>query len=163
MNTDQILREQIDSLPDPLKDYVVRRGWAGSVDSISAKYNLNPEQKTALENELLLVILGLELADHFKPSLASQNVATGSVLADLVKDCYDAIFEKLEAFLPDQEEPTDLEARPEELAAPQGSPTPPAPQPAERAASSESGSRPNLPPLQSSYPAGQDPYREPIE
>lgn len=59
-DANKILIEQIKKLPKPLADYVISGVWAKELSGALSTYNLDENQKAAIENELLLSLVGLE-------------------------------------------------------------------------------------------------------
>jgi len=185
----EIIQKQISNLPNEIKKIIANKLWFPLIEQVSATNNFSIEQKTALENEVLFVLLGMELLSDFEKNLQENMGISEHISKNISDEIYENVFKRIEEFLPKEVESEDTEeekggspAIPENklpeipledlpavipneevhevkplvqverslLADRQGE------QYLERG-KEESGSQPP-----SSYPAGQDPYREPL-
>ena len=65
----KILKEHIKKLPKGLRNYVLKESWANTLQNILSDYDLEEYQKISVENETLLVIVGLEPYTDLKENL----------------------------------------------------------------------------------------------
>ena len=61
MNNEQtILKEQISKLSKKMRGYVLGNIWTDQLEKILSNFELQEYQKIAIENEVLLILMGLE-------------------------------------------------------------------------------------------------------
>jgi len=181
MEADKIIQEQIKNAPQEIKKILTDKSWLLVVNQISQTNNFSEEQRVALENEILFVLLGMELMSDFKRNIEENLSLQEQASQNISDEIYEKIFKDVEEFLPTEIEgeksrtqediasqiPTETlpEIPPEDL---------PVVAPGETAHDVErkpttDDQRPAVKsePLKSQtltyYPSGQDPYREPLE
>ncbi len=115
MNNDQIIKEQIANSAPEIRDYLVKKEWLQVIDNLGQKNGLNPEQKANLENEVLFVLLGMELAINFSENVAT-NVAglTQDKIGQIALEIHEQIFKNLEQYLPNRQEGAASNTEPEQ-------------------------------------------------
>lgn len=102
--TNTIIAEQLETLPDPLREFVFSAQWSQKCTEISNKNNFSIDQKSAFENEVLFVLIGLELARDFKTNIQT-NVSVPEILAhDIAEEVNENIFKQVADFLPTEVE-----------------------------------------------------------
>ena len=95
MNEGQtILKDQIDKLPKKLQDYVLKGTWADKLQTILSNFNLEEYQRNSIENEVLLVLVGLEQDTDLK-----ENIEKGS---ETIPDVAETISQKISDDILDQ-------------------------------------------------------------
>lgn len=176
------LKKLIDESPEPVKTLITSGEWFKAVEEIGRDYKLTNEQVSELGDEVMFVLLGLELHEDLTKNIREINIDP-VIAREISEKIKFSIFDPVINWLPSANESNskEIEERPiispmievgeavhdvkPQAEAPNTTPTPkpaqaptPAPQPVkpleERKASV------SVP--QSSYKAGQDPYREPI-
>lgn len=60
MDYKELINKQLKQLPEYLRSYVVDREWVETLESLLVKYSIEEYKKTLIENELFLVLIGLE-------------------------------------------------------------------------------------------------------
>lgn len=95
-NSDQALEENlkevIENLPPVIREYVTNQRYAPAVRKMVATYQLHVDQGTALEREILLLLLGIEDLDEFTHALVSEIQIEQSSVSGIVKDINEQIF-----------------------------------------------------------------------
>ena len=182
-----ILKQQIAAAPNEIKQFLAVEGYKLTTEEIATKNNLSSEQKTALENEVIFVFVGMELENDLEKNLTDALGIQPPLAQDIEKELSEKLFDLFRDLLPTQEEPvttsSNLELSPDLLPeilpgqtahnvphvefAPTAKPIASTPAPVASAPSApithnENG-RPNLEFPQSGYQRGKDPYREPLE
>jgi hypothetical protein len=162
------LQNQLKDLPQEIKKFISSALYTEQINNISKEAELTPEQKTAFENEVLFVLLGMELKEDLGNNIKNQLTIDDEKLENIIINVNTAIFEPVLDWLPLEEE-GDLEQSSTENIVP----------PIESTATTtfEKGDTDIEPtnkveaekptftniPNYSDYDSGKDPYREPIE
>lgn len=81
MDKDQIIAEQLTTLPDNIRELIATGLWAKTTESIADQYYLDAEQKTKLKNEVMLAIIGLEDTRELTKNI-TDNVGLNTDLAE---------------------------------------------------------------------------------
>lgn len=97
--TQNILRMQFQKLPKNLQEVILSAGLQEKLKRIFKKFNLHIDQAGALENETMLVMLGLESAgdyiENIKKALDITEVRAHMITADVNKEIFTQIREML--------------------------------------------------------------------
>jgi hypothetical protein len=83
----EIIKKQLQAIPDNLRSYVANPAWSESVGRISKQYNINQDKIGSLENEVLFVLICLEPSKDFVENIkreAGLDDATARKVADSV-------------------------------------------------------------------------------
>lgn len=97
---DKIIEEQIKLAPAEIKKYLGENRWASSASEISRKNNFSEEQTVSLNNEILIVLLGLDLVLNFKKNI-QESLAIPEILAnDINLEVQEKIFSEVFDYLP---------------------------------------------------------------
>lgn len=85
--------EYLKKLPQNIKKLIANDEWRKKVGEISQKYSLTTEQSESLENEVLMVIIGLTQAEEFK-NVLQEEIQISDLIADqLSKELDKRVFE----------------------------------------------------------------------
>lgn len=76
----EIIKDQLDQIPSELKQFLLTNKWVADLSLISSGLSINNDQKIQLENEVFLVLIGLEPKADFVSNIVkelklSQDVA----------------------------------------------------------------------------------------
>jgi hypothetical protein len=82
MTPEEILKQQIESAPQEIKEFLANKGWVPALDSIATNSGLTAEQKSAVENEIIFVLVGMDLESNLKTNL--QNIGLSDTMAKFV-------------------------------------------------------------------------------
>jgi hypothetical protein len=69
MEETKFLEEQIREAPKEIRNFLAQKEWRDAVQKIIQKNNFSSDQQTALENEIIFVILDLEPREGFKENI----------------------------------------------------------------------------------------------
>jgi hypothetical protein len=101
---EQIIKEQIENAPQGVKDFLVDDSWRKDVADIAQKNGLSSEKATALENEVLFVLLAMELKTDLPKNIAdSVGLSKDSVIL-VTNELNTRVFEGIEQWLPTEDE-----------------------------------------------------------
>lgn len=166
----------MDNLPDELVSYLRNSDWADKLDSLLVKYPIEEYKKIAIENEVLLVLIGLEPSKDLQDNIQTQAEIDFATAVLIAKDITKNIFDMSEAVFTKPEQPRSRMAPVgfEEAILNQAKAMRPAEPAGGRVTSYEvrdtnkKDEKPhNLPTEEShqihDYKQGADPYREPVE
>jgi hypothetical protein len=81
----QILKEQIEKLPKALKKFVLDNEWTRKLENYLGNFNLEEWQKTSVENEVFLVLLGFEEYGSL-PGNISENTEIDLEIAEKIAE-----------------------------------------------------------------------------
>ena len=125
MDREHIIKNQIEILPPELKAFFIEGSWLEKTRAIANKLGLSPDHSAHLEDELLVVIIGLDLKKNLVANL-QEDLGISAELAEKVFTELDTtIFSTIDAYLPTEEEsetPLELE-QPHDLIEPHKLPT----------------------------------------
>ncbi|MEK7194100.1 MAG: hypothetical protein AAB660_00230 [Patescibacteria group bacterium] len=171
----QTLKKKIEGSSKEVREALSKKVWSQVVNEIVQKNNLSAEQSTALENEIIFVLAGMELSKNLRNNIEG-NVGLSWNMAMSVADKISAkVFIPLKEFLPTTEEvEPSLKSLPEVKSAQQTSLAPsvtvendlPMIVPNEKAKVALTFEErkklvPSIPDNKHHYEGGKDPYREP--
>lgn len=165
----QIIKNQLEQIPDEVSSYVTNGDWADLLDSLLVKYNIEEYKKVAIENEVLLVLINLEPWRDFQTNIEREAEIDSNTAKLITEEIIKNIFQINSVTQSPQPE---AKPQPPQQPKPQNSigssfeqaivNQARAMQPAREAPS-------NLPTSEQSerkihdYKQGEDPYREPLE
>ncbi len=86
MDTQQIIKERINELPDDIRTAIASTNLASKFDSIANKHNLHIDQNGALQTETLLVMIGLESTDDFLENVRKALEISSDEAYNIAKD-----------------------------------------------------------------------------
>lgn len=151
----QKLKERFSLLPRELQEAILAADLREKLKVVTDTHRLHIDQAGALENETILVMLGLEPLEDYRANLARELGVPEALAAAIERDVNRLIF------LPIRESLKNLT---EKDAGEEGAPAPAAPSPAERAGVGPSAPAPAaaraaapLPPKPPSVPEGEEP------
>lgn len=104
MDDTQILKQQIESAPEEIRTFLVQKKWTTPVNEISNKYGFLPEQKTALENEVIFVLLGLDTSSNFQRNFQTEAGVSELVSRIINTEIQNRIFKQFSQYLPTEED-----------------------------------------------------------
>ncbi|MBX4200091.1 hypothetical protein KW790_01355 [Candidatus Parcubacteria bacterium] len=103
MNPEEVLKQQIESAPQEIKEFLAGEEWEPVINNLANNSGLTEEQKTSVENEIIFVLVGLDLRSNLKQNL--QNIGLSDTIAKFVAAQIDTkILERFEGILPTSEE-----------------------------------------------------------
>ena len=118
-DTNKIIEEQLNSLPEELRKTILGSGWEKKVHDLAKKHQLHIDQEGDLVNETFLVLLGLELAKNFQQNLIGNMHVDQTTAETLVKEIGAEIFapirEHLQNIENDEEKPEEKPEGPDEV------------------------------------------------
>ena len=119
MDITQVLQEQIRTAPDEIKQILKSGSWSQKIEEVVQINNFSLEQKTALENEVLFVLLGMSSYLDFTGNIIEALQIEKERASVVSKEVFENIFKPVVELLPTEEEGvgTDLEIPPEDLPA----------------------------------------------
>jgi len=104
MESEKILQEQIRKAPKEIRDILAGGDWSQTINQTSLINNLSLEQKTALENEVLFVLLGMSLPAKLTENIQN-SLSVNEMLAEkMSSEIKTKIISPVESFLPTEEE-----------------------------------------------------------
>ncbi len=71
--SNQILKEQIEKLPKTLKKFVLDNKWTEELYKYLQKFKLDEWQNTIIENEVLLILMGMEDYTNLTKNISEQT------------------------------------------------------------------------------------------
>ena len=111
-DTNKIIEEQLNSLPEELRKTILNSGWEKKVHNLAKKHELHIDQEGDLVNETFLVLLGLELAKNFQQNLTGNIHVDQATAEALVNEIGAEIFAPIREHLQNIE--SNEEEKPEE-------------------------------------------------
>ncbi len=177
-NIDQQLAERFKTLPKVIQDVITSADVQKHLRELADIHKLHLDQWQALENEVMLTLLGLQPTQKLADNVQSEVGVSSDIAAALAGDISKIVFEPIRAELerslehPEAkaEEKSDMETMRDQTLSAQGAPKPTAPVPSTPPAPSPDGKAVRAP-ISTSYTSGQtsaarkavhdDPYREP--
>ncbi len=96
----KILEQQILDSPEQIRKFVMEKKWVPIVEDISKKNNFSLEQKAALENETIFVLVGLDLLDNLEKNLLESLGIELVLVKVIVAELNERIFFEIKSFLP---------------------------------------------------------------
>jgi len=85
-----ILKEQYKKLPTDLKKFVLGNWWSDKVSEITRRFNVDNNNQVTIENEVFLVLVGLEpytdLAENIARESTMNEITAGLIAEDIVKN-----------------------------------------------------------------------------
>ncbi|MFC1731424.1 hypothetical protein ACFL6I_13985 [candidate division KSB1 bacterium] len=95
-NVINILENQFDKLPESLQTFIVSNDFKESLKSIAIDYNLDDKKQTSLENETLMVLLGLEPLNDLEKNLEDNIGLTKEQVPEVIKNVAEKIITPIE-------------------------------------------------------------------
>ena len=103
-----ILKQRIDTLPTELKNYLKSGDFSKQLDFLLKSHELEDWQKTSIENELILVLIGLEpftnLGTNISKEAKIQDINSESIAKEIIDEILTPISEKVYAEIEQQNE-----------------------------------------------------------
>jgi cell division protein ZapA (FtsZ GTPase activity inhibitor) len=100
MDTNEIIKQRFEVLPQDIKDAITKTDLAGKFDSIANKHGLHIDQNGLLQTETLLVMIGLETTedyiDNVQKALNISKSETLSIADDVNKEIFNGIRQSLQ-------------------------------------------------------------------
>ncbi|MEY2641199.1 MAG: hypothetical protein RL150_592 [Candidatus Parcubacteria bacterium] len=97
--TENLIKEQFNTLPPVVQDIVLNSNWQEKVRNIVEKYQLHIDQGAALESLIFVTMLGMEDPDAFvenaKEGARVSDEQAAAIAADIERDIFGNIREKL--------------------------------------------------------------------
>ena len=90
--TQEIIKNQFESLPKDLQQAILNTDIGGIVNTISKKHLLHIDQEGLLQTEVLLVLLGLEDVDRFVDNVTKNGIADQENAHIIAEEIHNQIF-----------------------------------------------------------------------
>jgi hypothetical protein len=156
MDIQQIYKERFSTLPEKIQVAILSNDLQDKFNNISIKRSLPLDQSTAIENEALLVMLGLESTKSFIDNIQKNAGLSREKSTLIVHDINSEIFSSIRDSLEEIQLKDESGAEPNQPPAPIKNPTP-TPQPQTKTPP------PSIPKVQfQPLPTIQTPYKNPI-
>ena len=183
MDESDVIKEQFEKSAPEIKKLLAENTWTEIVSQISDQYSLGPEQTTALENELLFVLLNMEPTADLAKNIQNSLQISPELGGKIFQEAYERLIKRMEQFLPaeiegEEEPPLNVPAPPSEEVTLKNIPEvkeekeiiapnmtvlhDPIVEAAQAPEPPKEEEEKLLPQPKSSYSGGQDPYREPL-
>lgn len=107
MDEIKILQEQITSAPREIRTFLAQGEWANVTQKISERNKFSPDQKTALDNEVIFILVGMDSRENFKENIRTTTGVQEFLAREIEYEIDENIFKKVKSFLP-----TETEAQP---------------------------------------------------
>jgi len=109
---DESITDAIQEAPSEIKTLLSGGAWLIKADDISEKNNFSSEQREALKNEILIILLAMDLKQNFMANIL-ENVKIGKDAAlDVSLEIDEAIFRPISKYLPTEME---IETEPDSM------------------------------------------------
>ncbi|HAO64361.1 TPA: hypothetical protein DCQ44_00060 [Candidatus Taylorbacteria bacterium] len=103
-NQTEILKKYIKNLPEEMRDYLAKNTWPQKLTLISTMNKLGAEQVSALETEVVLVLVGIENCSDLTANIQKNVVGISSEISKTISDEIEKnIFVEIKALLDDLE------------------------------------------------------------
>ncbi len=114
MDTNQIIKEQLSLAPKELKAYISEEKWSLATQEVARNINCSQEQTEAIQNEVIITLLGLDLRTNIPNNLKEVGL-NDLQIRQIVSELDEKVFKPVIEFLP-----TETEAENPENLIPQG-------------------------------------------
>jgi hypothetical protein len=98
-NIQQIVQDQLDILPDSVREAVDSQEWRRKIYDIGRKYSLKIDQLGALEQSTYYTMIGLIPSSQYISELVNQVGVGRDVASSLAKEIDDGVFEDIRSFI----------------------------------------------------------------
>jgi len=98
-NVIEILETQFDKLPESLQAFIVSGNFKESIKNIRVSLNLDDKKQTVIENETLMVLLGLESLSDLEKNLKDNAGLTQERALNVVKEIAEKMISPVETDL----------------------------------------------------------------
>jgi len=95
-NVINILENQFDRLPESLQTFIISDEFKENLRNIGSNHNLDDKKQTDLENETLMVLLGIKPFTELRGSLIQDNKLTQEQAQDIMSDVFEKIITPIE-------------------------------------------------------------------
>ena len=103
-DTIKTLQGNFEVLPPDVQNVIVDQLTRDKIISIGTRYNLTPDQKFALENEIFFVLLGVEVLSRFRANVVNQVGISYDQTIKISFDVNKEIFDPVIGLLKEMEE-----------------------------------------------------------
>ncbi len=104
METEQLIKQGIENASTEIREYLANSAWNTITDNIATQSNLTEDQKIALENEVLFVLIGFDLKKNLTKNII-ENIGLSSIIAGgLAIELDQKVFMPVQNFLPTEME-----------------------------------------------------------
>lgn len=181
--TQKIIKQRVVGAPVLLKQFLASDDWTNILKKIYEKFNLNEQKFFSLQNEVVLVLLGIKNTKEFESSLKTEleidsNIA-GWIAEDVEKNIFSKVSKEIAEMWQAGERETSSFENEDSILRMQAMAMQPVLDPEEKNFEPRTGQIPNNLPIDNSikilnqnergsrnihnYKPGSDPYREPVE
>jgi hypothetical protein len=98
-NIQELVQEQLDSLPESVREAVDSQEWRRKVYDIGRKYSLKIDQLGALEQSTYYTMIGLVPSSQYISELVNQVGVGRDIASSLAKEIDDGVFEDIRSFI----------------------------------------------------------------
>ena len=95
----EILENQFEKLPKSLQTFIISNNFRDGIKDIVYKLNLDDKKQTFLENETLMIILGLEPLNDFGKNLKERGEFAQEQIHNVIKNVLEKIINPIEGDL----------------------------------------------------------------
>jgi len=92
MTTEEILKEQYQNLPQAIKDFIKSSNFDVKMQTITNRLNLNLDEAAVLENEIIMVLIGLSHPKDFVENLCREMAIPNEKGREIAKEVNNEIF-----------------------------------------------------------------------
>lgn len=96
--TEEILNEKFESLPKNIKSAILKSKWQNEVRKIASRYYLRVDQENLLENNILMLMLGLQDVDGFFEEMGKE-IEDDLKLNNILEEVEQTIFAVIKEYL----------------------------------------------------------------
>ncbi len=94
-----ILENQFNKLPESLQTFIISNDFKESLKNIGKGFDLDDKKQTFLENETLMIILGLEPLNDFGKNLKERGKFAQEQIHNVIKNVLEKIINPIEGDL----------------------------------------------------------------
>lgn len=103
------IQEYLKTLPQKVRNFLADPVWSLRVGEIAKKYSLSPEQEVSLENEVLVILAGLNTGEDFNEIVKNELIISSILSTQIVEDLNVRVFEYALKMTEEKVERTGLE------------------------------------------------------
>lgn len=100
-NIEQIIKDHLKTLPDPVKDAIASFDWAREVFDIGRKHGMHVDRIADLQTEVMLVVIGLVSPRDFEIELNSRIERQEDKAVEIAEEVNEKVFLRIRNFMKD--------------------------------------------------------------
>lgn len=101
-NLDEILKERLAALPKAIRDAIASADIEQNLQQVSERHKLHMDTWDALENEVMLALIGLEPMEKLQENIASATGVTPEEASAIADDISETVFEPIREEIEDE-------------------------------------------------------------